>query len=102
MALVYNRISPLIEPGKNWADIVRREVAYLSQILRMQKANPAVVHEEESRVMKKVGISDNADLDLSNPSPRNSSSDGSMSVNQKITGSQNQVAGRNIFNKKKS
>ena len=37
LALVYNRISPMIEPGTNWAEIVRREVAYLSQILRMQK-----------------------------------------------------------------
>lgn len=101
LALVYNKITPFVEPGKNWGSLVRREVAYLAQIVKMQRNQPDLSHEEEQRIMKKLGISEDEVSDKA-ANIKDTSDTNQTKVKQTISGSNHQIAGRDLVNKDKS
>lgn len=97
IGLIYNRVVKLLEPKDNWTKTVEEEVAYFAQIShaqsRVENGKLPPIYEEESRVFKKEGIDSYEVFGASK-------NDDTTSVTQYISGTGNDVAGRDIVKKK--
>jgi transcriptional regulator with XRE-family HTH domain len=110
LSLIYNRINRQIVPGKNYEALISEEVKYFIEIARRSEdyfnkeskdREKPYVHEEEQRMFKKItgaDISESYGTTIANPID----DDHSKVVNQDVSGSNNQVAGRDVVNKNSS
>ncbi len=104
IALIYNKVIRQLEPGMNWSQLVKEEVAYyreirgrhLSQLNHIDEHDELHVYEEEQRLLKKIGstVEEVYGAPAANPIE-----DGVTKVEQHIAGTNHQIAGRDVVNK---
>lgn len=104
MALIYNKVIRQLEPGMNWSQLVKEEVAYyrkirgrqLSQLNHIGEHDELHVYDEEQRLLKKIGttVEEVYGVPAANPIEG-----GATKVEQHIAGTNHQIAGRDLVNK---